>query len=1017
MSKNLRVYELGRHYGVDSKQVMALLEKMKVEAKSHMSIVEDVDVDRVHSVFQRKRELARENYAKAHGLNPDQLKNVAALKPLERPQPEEEPEAPKKKKKASKKKAAKKKAAAKPKVVVITKAGTMTKVAKAAQAKKNAAAAAVEAEVSKKADEKKAREDDLARKREDHAKARVVKGGAAKLVKKADIPEEELAVVPDVDVSTEEVVDVAAEVVDESTTQANDSVEAVAEAVVEIPEEVVVPEVVEESTPEAAEAVEKVESAPVDVSKEPEPVVEAAVEEVADAKADTPDQPVSETVEAVTSTKDAPTAKPAKEDGPDRLDGLGNKKNDGFKVGDIIRPAPKRTQPKTKPKTEVSSQSVRDSIEKALRKRKDEAAGPATPSRPKRARKKKKKVDQQEVERQLKQTMAELSGGSTKKRRKKGGAEVEEEDTETVVHEVLKLTEFITVQELAVKLGVKAQELIGKLFMLGIMTTINQRLEKENIQLLAEEFDREVEFLAEFGDEVLEVEDAPETELSSRPPVVTVMGHVDHGKTSLLDSIRKTNVIAGEAGGITQHIGAYKVETDGGPVTFLDTPGHAAFTAMRARGAQVTDIVILIVAADDRVMPQTIEAINHAKAAEVPIIVAINKVDLPAAKPDVVKQELLQHNIMVEEYGGDVQCAEISAKQGVGIDHLLELIHLQSEVLELTATSEGPARGVVVEARKDPGRGVLFTLLIDRGTLNLGDTFLVGMQDGKVRAIMDERGQKITEVKPGEPCEILGGNDVPESGDRFYVMASEREAREMATKRRNLQRQQKLMGPKQTIDLDNLAALMETGDLKELPIIIKGDVAGSVEALADQLMELNTEEVQVTVMHKAVGAVSESDVLLAANTGAMIIGFHMRPGPAIKELAKKHHVTIEVFDIIYEAVDTMRKAMAGLLGSIQREVSTGRAQVRQVFTIPKTGQVAGSMVVDGTIKRKTMARLIRDEVVVYEGKVNSLKRFKDDVKEVATGYECGIGLQNFYDIQEGDFLETFEIENIERTEF
>ncbi len=1000
MSKNLRVYELGRHYGVDSKQVMALLEKMQVKVKSHMSIVEDVDVDRVHTIFQRKREMVRERYAKDHGLNPNQLKNVAALRPLDRPQPEEEPEKEKKKKVAKKKVNKKKKKAAKPKVVVITKAGTMTKVAKAAQAKRDAEEAVKAAEAARKREEKETIEAELTRKREEHASPRVVKGGAAKLVKKADIPVEE-------DVANEEVSAVAPVEGEKTDKVVEETAEVVKSAPAEPEVQDSAPEVsAEVADKEADQAAEVPEAQEIpDTPETPEaPEAEIAAEPEAEAETEVP-------------AGEEPASKEEDEgDAADRLDGVGTKKNDGFKVGDIIRPAPKkRPEPKTKPKTEVSSKSVRDSIEAALRKRKDEASGPEAPSRRKRTRKKKQKVDHQEVERQLKQTMAEMSGAGSKKKRKKGSGTAEEE-VEVVVTEVLKLTEFITVQELAEKLNVKAQELIGKLFMLGIMTTINQRLEKENIELLAEEFGRTVEFLADFGDEVLEIEEAPEGELTSRPPVVTVMGHVDHGKTSLLDSIRKTNVIAGEAGGITQHIGAYQVETAGGPVTFLDTPGHAAFTAMRARGAQVTDIVILIVAADDRVMPQTVEAINHAKAAEVPLIVAINKIDLPAAKPDVVKQELLQHNIMVEEYGGDIQCAEISAKQGVGIDHLMELIHLQSEMLELSASEEGPARGVVVEAKKEQGRGVLFTCLIDRGTLGLGDCFLVGMQDGKVRAIMDERGKKITSVKPGEPCEILGANDVPESGDRFYVMANEREAREMASKRRTLQRQQQIMGPKQTVDLDNLADMMADGTLKDLPIIIKGDVAGSVEALADQLMELNTEEVQVKVVHKAVGAVSESDVLLAANTGAMIIGFHMRPGSAIRELAKKHHVTIEVFDIIYEAVDTMRKAMAGLLGSIQRERSTGRAQVRQVFTIPKTGQVAGSMVVEGVIKRKSMARLIRDEVVVYEGKVNSLRRFKDAVKEVANGYECGIGLENFYDIQEGDYLETFEIDEIERTE-
>jgi len=940
LAKKLRVYELGRHYGVDSKQIMNLLQKMKVQVKSHMSVVEDDDVDRVQAVFQRKRELARENYAKAHGLNPDQLKDVAALKPLERPQPEEEPEP---KKKAPKKKVAKKKKApAKPQVVVIKKAGTMTKVAKAALSAKEEVEKAKAEDAARKREEKERQEADLEAKRNEHARTRIVKkADVAKA--KAEVEEEEPVVAPPA------------------------------------------PEVDAESPVETETETETSES----------PFVEA---------------------EDATEEAEPETAEPAAEEAPepvDRLAGLGTKKNDGFKIGDVIRPAPKVRKPAAA-EAPVSNESVRDSIKAAIQRRQDEAAERETSSRKGRTRKKKKKVDQAEVERQLKQTMAELDGGRGKRKRRKGG--VGEEEEVVVETSVLRLTEFITVQELAEKLQVRSQELIAKLFGMGIMATINQRLEKDHIEVLAAEFDREVEFLTEYGEEVLEQDEVKEEDLTSRPPVVTVMGHVDHGKTSLLDNIRKTNVIAGEAGGITQHIGAYTVQTDGGPITFLDTPGHAAFTAMRARGAQVTDIVILIVAANDGVMPQTVEAISHAKAAGVPLIVAVNKIDLPDAAPDRVKQELLQHGITVEEFGGSDLFAEISAKKGIGIEKLLELVHLQAEVLELKASPKGAARGTVIEAKKEAGRGVVFTVLIDQGTLKVGDTFLVGMTDGRVRAILDERGQPLVEVKPGEPCEVLGSHDVPQAGDRFYVLESEREAREMAAKRRSLQRQQQLIGPKQVIDLENLAEMMTTGDLKELPIIIKGDVAGSVEALADQLMELNTEEVQVKIVYKAVGAVSESDVLLADNTGAMIIGFHMRPGSAIRELATKHHVTIEVFDIIYEAVDTLKKAMAGLLGSIQREVSTGRAEVRQVFTIPKTGQVAGSMVLDGVIKRNSMARLVRDEVVVFEGKVNSLKRFKDDQREVATGYECGIGLQNFYDIQVGDILEAYEIEEIERTE-
>ena len=970
MTRNLRVYELGRHYGVDSKQIMTLLKKMKVTVKSHMSVVEDAEVDRIHSVFQRKRELARENYAKAHGLNPDQLKNVAALKPLERPQPIEEEEP--KKKVAKKKVTKKKKAPAKPQVVVIKKSGTMTAVARKAIEAREAEEQAKAAVETARREERERKEAELEAKREEHAKARIVKNTAAKLVKKADIkPKEEEA--PAAEAPVEEV--------------------AAPEPVVEEP---------------AAPAVE------VDPFAEGEAIAAALAAAAAAEAAGKPG----------TETEPAPEAGQPEAAGPDApvdpLDQVGSKKNDGFKVGDIIRAAPKEgTRERErygsdKPSTSVTGESVRNSIKAAIQRRKEEAESREASSRRKRTRTKKKKVDQAEVDKALKQTIAQMgtAGAKTKKRRK-GGAEDEAVEVEITL---LKLTEFITVQELAEKLGVRAQDLIAKLFGLGIMATINQRLEKDNIEMLAAEYDREVEFLSEYGEEELEGEESPEADLTDRPPVVTVMGHVDHGKTSLLDSIRKTNVIAGEAGGITQHIGAYTVETDGGPITFLDTPGHAAFTAMRARGAQVTDIVILIVAADDRVMPQTVEAISHAKAAGVPIIVAINKIDKPAARADLVKHELLQHGVVVEEFGGDILSAEISAKQGLGIERLLELIHLQSEVLELKASAEGRARGTVVEAKKEQGRGVVFTVLIDKGTLSKGDNFLVGMTEGKVRALVDERGNVLDVVTPGQPCEVLGGNDVPEAGDRFYVVKDEREAREMASNRRRLQRQQQIVGPKKVIDLDNLAELMTAGDLKELPIIIKGDVAGSVEALADQLMDLNTSEVHVKVVHKAVGAVSESDVLLAANTGAMIIGFHMRPGANIRDLAKRHNVTIEVFDIIYEAVDTLKKAMAGLLGSIKREVSTGSAQVRVVFTIPKVGQVAGSMVIKGVIKRNSMARLVRNEVVVFEGKVNSLKRFKDDVREVLTGYECGIGLENFYDIQERDVLECYEIEEIERTE-
>jgi translation initiation factor IF-2 len=971
------VYELARHYGVDSKQIMLLLQKMKVEAKSHMSVVEDDSVDKIHGVFQRKRELARQNYARAHKLDPAKLESIASLRPLPRPQPPDEPEiveAPKKKTAAKKKK---KKVAAKSKVVVITKTGQQTRVAKEAAARKAAELASERAKVEDERRQQERLEAERAQQREEHRQERVLK--RPKLVKKT--AESDAEALP----STE-----AAESAAAAPTATGKPVTGVAEPAV-------AGEVAPGPREPAAAAADRGAGG-------------AAAGEPGTAEAETPATTAPEAADVESATAAAVETgrrRPAI-------------KNDGFKVGDIVRPAPppaaaKPAAPRTADTAATSSLSVKESIQAAIRRRQDEkAAQEAVGARRKRSRSKKKKVDEAEVERQLKLTMAQMEGvgGRTRRRRKGGLQEAGSEEA------ALRITEFITVQEFAEKLEVPAREIIAKLFGLGIMVTMNQRLDKEHIELLAEEYERDVEFLSEFGEELLEqqTDEVLAEDLELRPPVVTVMGHVDHGKTSLLDRIRQTNVIAGEAGGITQHIGAYKVETEGGPITFLDTPGHAAFTAMRARGASVTDIVILTVAANDGVMPQTIEALNHAKAAGVPIIVAINKIDLPDAKPDRVKQELTQHGILVEEFGGDVLCTEISAKKGVGIERLLELVHLQAEVLELQASPKGPARGTVIEARKEPGRGVVFSVLIDRGTLHAGDIFVVGLRDGRVRALINERGEKLEACLPGQPAEVLGAHDVPEAGDRFYVMASEREAREIAARRQQELRVQQLTAPRKKLSLESLANLIDAADLKELPIIIKGDMAGSVEALANQFMELGTSEVQVRIIHKAVGAISESDVLLAANTDSLIIGFHLRPGVAIQELAKQYHVEIEVFDIIYEAVDTLRKAMAGLLGSIQREVSTGKAQVRQVFSIPKIGQIAGSMVLEGKITRNSRGRLVRDEMVIFEGKISSLKRFKEDTREVLQGYECGIGLENFQEIKEGDIIETFEIEEVRRTE-
>lgn len=975
--RKLRVYELARHYGVDSKQIMLLLQKMKVEAKSHMSVVEDDSVDKIHGVFQRKRELARQNYARAHKLDPAKLESIASLRPLPRPQPPDEPEiveAPKKKTAAKKKK---KKVAAKSKVVVITKTGQQTRVAKEAAARRAAELESERAKVENERRQQERLEAERAQQREEHRQERVLK--RPKLVKKT--AESDAEALPPTE---------AAESAAAAPTATGKPVTGVAE-----------PAVAGEAAPGPRE-----------------PAAAAADRGAGGAAAVEPG-----TAEAATPTTTAAEAAAVESAAAAAVE-TGRRrpaiKNDGFKVGDIVRPAPtpaaaKPAAPRAADTAATSSLSVKESIQAAIRRRQDEkAAQEAVGARRKRSRSKKKKVDEAEVERQLKLTMAQMEGvGGRTRRRRKGG--VQEAGSEEAA---LRVTEFITVQEFAEKLEVPAREIIAKLFGLGIMVTMNQRLDKEHIELLAEEYERDVEFLSEFGEELLEqqTDEVLAEDLELRPPVVTVMGHVDHGKTSLLDRIRQTNVIAGEAGGITQHIGAYKVETEGGPITFLDTPGHAAFTAMRARGASVTDIVILTVAANDGVMPQTIEALNHAKAAGVPIIVAINKIDLPDAKPDRVKQELTQHGILVEEFGGDVLCTEISAKKGLGIERLLELVHLQAEVLELQASPKGPARGTVIEARKEPGRGVVFSVLIDRGTLHAGDIFVVGLRDGRVRALINERGEKLEACLPGQPAEVLGAHDVPEAGDRFYVMANEREAREIAARRQQELRVQQLTAPRKKLSLESLANLIDAADLKELPIIIKGDMAGSVEALANQFMELGTSEVQVRIIHKAVGAISESDVLLAANTGSLIIGFHLRPGVAIQELAKQYHVEIEVFDIIYEAVDTLKKAMAGLLGSIQREVSTGKAHVRQVFSIPKIGQIAGSMVLEGKITRNSRGRLVRDEMVIFEGKISSLKRFKEDTREVLQGYECGIGLENFQEIKEGDIIETFEIEEVRRTE-
>jgi translation initiation factor IF-2 len=578
---------------------------------------------------------------------------------------------------------------------------------------------------------------------------------------------------------------------------------------------------------------------------------------------------------------------------------------------------------------------------------------------------------------------------------------------------VIRVSEFISVAELAHRLDVKPQEVIATCMSLGIMANINRRLDKDSILAVADEFSFDVEFISELGEEIEEAAAPAPAVLRTRPPVVTIMGHVDHGKTSLLDYIRKTNVIAGESGGITQHIGAYAVRLPGGQhITFLDTPGHEAFTAMRARGAQVTDIVVLVVAADDRVMPQTVEAIDHARAANVPIIVAINKTDLPGANVELVRQDLSKQNLLVEEWGGKIIAVPISAKKGTNIEKLLEMILLQAEVLELKADPTGRARGVVVESRIEQGRGIIASVLVQRGTLRVGDGFVAGAQSGKVRAMTNERGQRVTDAGPSTPVEVLGWSGPPQAGDPFTVMEDEREAREIAGKRAQLQREQEFRS--KHVTLTDLFQQIQEGKVNELLVVLKGDVDGSVEALEDSLVKLSTSEVRLSIIHRGVGQISESDVLLAAASNAVIIGFHVKPDPKAAELAAREKVDVRIYDIIYEAVENVKDAMSGLLKPELRESVLGQAEVRQVFHTSKAGAIAGCKVVTGTIQRSARARLMREGAAVWDGKIESLRRFKDDVREVASPLECGIGLEGRDDIKEGDIIEAFVIEEVAR---
>jgi translation initiation factor IF-2 len=797
------------------------------------------------------------------------------------------------------------------------------------------------------------------------------------------------------------------------------------------PQDVVV--VVEEPAPEAeAEEIVPPPAEPVTAEAPPSPPAEEAEETV------TPAAPISARPKAPTAARPEPA-----------------------------RPEPAKAEPVSPEAAEPPSRPTRR-LEPArleeMRARRDEAAGrPPRPARPeapvpvrrglapapaaggkpagvrvqaegftpdgrnkkkKDKKKKKKGVDQEAVEETFRKTMAAMEGGPRKKRRSRdpGSSQHErmQQERERVRQEeatTVRVNEFLTVAELAELIDAPASQLVASAFKnLGLMVTINQRLDFDQIELLLDEFGfqavREEEYAGAASEEAI-VE--REEDLQPRPPVVTVMGHVDHGKTSLLDHIRKTNVIAGEAGGITQHIGAYHVQLpDGRALSFLDTPGHAAFTAMRARGAEVTDIVILVVAADDSVMPQTIEAISHAKNAGVPIIVAVNKVDLPDAVPMKVKQDLLQHGVVLEEFGGDVMSADVSAKKGIGMEDLLDKVLLQAEILELKANPDREATGTVIEAQLDVGKGPVATVLVTSGTLRVGDSFVCGHFEGRVRALLDERGNAIPEAGPAIPAQVLGLAGVPGAGDQLVAMPADRAA-EIAQTRQRLDREKRIRIKSRGVKLQDISKLLEKGETAQLSLVIKGDVDGSVQALSDSLEQLSTPEVAVQVIHRGVGAINESDVLLASASGAIVIGFHVRPTTEARVVSEREDVDIRLYSIIYEAVAEVRAAMEGLLSPEEREVLLGTAEVRQIFKVPRVGTVAGCMVTRGEILRRSRVRVIRDGVQIYEGELGSLKRFKDDVREVREGFECGLNVNNFNDIKVGDSIEAYRVEEVART--
>ncbi|MDR2362656.1 MAG: translation initiation factor IF-2 [Prevotellaceae bacterium] len=731
-------------------------------------------------------------------------------------------------------------------------------------------------------------------------------------------------------------------------------------------------------------------------------------------------QPTAPTTEPATST----IARPSVEHIETQVEKLTGPKiiNDGQKIDlSVFEPKKKESSSERRKKRErIKKGKVDVTRISKTEKVKD--------IRPKKGTKEKFKpirqeVDDDAVQRQIKETYARMTEGKGKtksskyrrdKREEVSRRQTEEQERLEMQSTVLKLTEFVTASELANIMNVPVVKIIEACMNLGLMVSINQRLDAEALVVVAEEFGFTIEFVsADLQDAVKTEEDQPE-DLLPRPPIVTVMGHVDHGKTSLLDYIRKSNVIAGEAGGITQHIGAYNVELqDGQHITFLDTPGHEAFTAMRARGAKVTDLAIIIIAADDAVMPQTVEAINHAVAANVPMIFAINKIDRPGANPEKIKEQLANMNYLVEDWGGKYQCQEIAAKQGLNIDKLLEKVLLEADMLELKANPNKHAVGTIIESTLDKGRGYVATILVHSGTLHTGDLLLSGTYYGRVRAMTNERGQKVAAAGPSTPVTVLGLNGAPTAGETFNVMTDEKETKEIANRREQLLRMQGLKSKKH-ITLEEIGRRIAIGNFKELNIIVKGDVDGSIEALSDSLIKLSTEEVLVNVIHKAVGAISESDVLLAAASNAIIIGFQVRPSAGARKLAENEEIEIRLYSVIYDAINEVKDGIEGMLAPEQKEEITATVEVREIFKISRVGTVAGCMVKEGKITRHAKTRIIRDGIVVYSGTLGSLKRFKEDVKEVSSGYDCGLNIENFNDIKQGDIIEAYEIVEIKR---